>query len=67
MGPPGEKVSDMLLVKSRGPSLIHPEGMKRQGKSRNDPQLWISLVVKVKSNAGKKKKCIGTLNVRSMN
>ena len=55
MGPPGEMVSDMLLVKSRGTSLIHPEGMKQQGKSRNDPPLWISLVVKVKSNAEEKK------------
>ena len=38
----------MLLEKSRE---IAPKGMKRLSQSRNDAQLWTSLVVKVKSNA----------------
>ena len=41
----------MLLEKSRE---IAPEGMKRLTQSRNDAQLWMCLVVKVKSNAVKK-------------
>ena len=40
----------MPLGKSRE---IAPERMKRLGKSRNVAQLWICLVVKVKSNAVK--------------
>ena len=47
----GPKVSNMLLEKSRGQLLIAPERMKWQGQSRNDAQLWMHLVVKVKSNA----------------
>ena len=39
--------------KSGGQSLIAPERMKRLGQSRNDGQLWMCLVVKVKSNAVK--------------
>ena len=59
--PPGQKVSNMLLGKSGGQLLIVPEGMKRQGHSGNDVQLWVCLMVKVKSNTiknniGKKKK-----------
>ena len=38
----------MLLEKSRE---IAPEGMKRLNQSRNDAQLWMYLVVKVKSDA----------------
>ena len=45
------KVSNMLLGKSGGQLLIAPERMKRLGQSRNDTQLWMCLVVKVKSNA----------------
>ena len=48
---PGRKVSNMLLGKSRGQLLIAPERMKLQGQSRNDTQLWMCLVVKVKSDA----------------
>ena len=40
----------MLLEKSRE---ITPERMKRLSKSRNDVQLWMCLVEKVKFNAVK--------------
>ena len=49
--PPGWKVSNMLLGKSRGQLLIAPERIKWLGQSGNDIQLWMCLVVKVKSNA----------------
>ena len=51
----------MLLKNSRE---IAPEGMKRLSQSRNYTQLWMCLVVKVKSDAVKS---IGTWNVRSIN
>ena len=41
-----------------------PERMKRMSKRGNDAQLWMCLVVKVKSDAVRKD-CIGTWNVRS--
>ena len=41
----------MLLEKS---GEIAPEGMKRLSKSENNPQLWMCLVVKAKSDAVKK-------------
>jgi len=41
----------MLLEKSREKA---PEEMKRLSQSGNNAQLWICLVVKVKSNAVKK-------------
>ena len=48
---PGQKVSKMLLGKSRGQLLIPPERMELL---RNDAQLWMCLVVKVvKSDAEK--------------
>ena len=40
----------MLLKKRRE---IAPEGMKRLCQSRNSTQLWMCLVVKVKSDAVK--------------
>ena len=40
----------MLLEKSGD---IAPEGMKRLSQSRNNAQLWLCLVVKVKSDAVK--------------
>ena len=43
----------MLLGKSGGQLLIAPERMKRQGHSGNDVQLWMCLMVKVKSNTVK--------------
>ena len=46
---------------------IAPERMKRLGQSRNDTQLRMCLVVKVKSNAIKNSYCIGSKNIRSMN
>ena len=45
MSPPGQKVSNMLLEKS-GEEVR----MKWLGRSRNDAQLWMCLVVKLKSN-----------------
>ena len=44
---PGQWVSNMLLEKSRE---IAPERMKRLSQTRNDTQLWMCLVVKVKSD-----------------
>ena len=41
----------MLLGKSRRQLLIAPETVRQLGQSRNDAQLWICLVVKVKFNA----------------
>ena len=40
-------------TESRGQLLIAPERMKRLEKSRNDAQLWMCLVVEVKSSAVK--------------
>ena len=37
----------------RGQLLTAPERMKQLGLSRNDAQLWVCLVVKVKPNAVK--------------
>ena len=48
------KLSSFLLWMIRGQLLIVSELMKWLGQSRNDVQLWICLVVKVKSNAVKK-------------
>ena len=53
MSPPGWKVSDMLLAKTGGQLLIASERMKRMGQSRNNAQLWVCLVVKVKSDTVK--------------
>ena len=41
----------MQLGKSRGQLLVAPERMKRRDQGGNDAQLWMCLVVKVKSNA----------------
>ena len=43
----------MLLRKIRGQLLIAPERVKWRGQSGNDTQLWMGLVVKVKSDAVK--------------
>ena len=51
MSPPGKKVSYMLLGKRAGQLLIAPERMKPPGRSGNDTQLWMCLVMKVKPNA----------------
>ena len=51
MSPPGLKVSNMLMGKNGEELLIAPERMKRLGQNRNDNQLWMCLVMKVKSNA----------------
>ena len=51
--PPGWKVSNMLLEKSKGQLLVVPEKKKRLGQSGNVAQLWMCLVVKVKFNAVK--------------
>ena len=44
-------MSNMLLGKS---GEVAPERMKGLGQSRNDTQLWMCLVVKVKSDAVKR-------------
>ena len=51
MSPPGQKVCNMLLGKSEGQLLMAPERMEMLGQSGNDAQLWMCLVLKVKSNA----------------
>ena len=51
MSPPGRKMSNILLGKSRGQLLTAPERMKQLGQSRNDAQVWMCLVVKAKSDA----------------
>ena len=50
MSPSGQQVSNMLPG-MRGETA--PEGMKRLGQSGNNAQLWMCLVVKVKSDAVK--------------
>ena len=50
--PPGQKVFNMLLGKS-GRQLQTAPRMKQLGQSRNNTQLWMCLVVKVKSDAVK--------------
>ena len=40
-----------MLLESNGE--IVPEGMKRLSQSGNNAQLWMCLVVKVKSNAAR--------------
>ena len=60
-------MSNMLLGKSRAQLLTAPIGIKSLGQSRNDDQLWMCLVVKVKSDSVKNKYCIRTWNVRSTN
>ena len=48
-----EVAPNMPLENSRGQLLIAPERMKWLGQMGNDTQLWMCLVVKVKSNAVK--------------
>ena len=50
---PTSKVSNMLLGKSGGELLITPERMKQLGQSKNDAQLWMCVVMEVKSDAAK--------------
>ena len=47
----GLKMSIILLGKSRRQLLIAPGRMKHLGQSGNNAQLWMCLVVKVKSDA----------------
>ena len=51
--PPGQKVSHVLPEKNRGQLVTAPERMKRIVQTGNDTQLWMCLVVKVKSDAVK--------------
>ena len=48
-----EVAQNMPLENSRGQLLTAPERMKWLGQTGNDTQLWICLVVKVKSDAVK--------------
>ena len=50
---PGLKVSNMLVAENRGQSLIASKRMKWLGKRKNNTQLLMCLVVKVKSDAVK--------------
>ena len=50
MNSPGQYVPDMLMEKSGEKT---PERMKRQSQSKNNAQLWMWLVMEVKSNAVK--------------
>ena len=43
----------MLLGKSEEELLVAPERMKWLDQSRNSAQLWICMVMKVKSDAAK--------------
>ena len=52
-GPPGQKVYNTLLGKSRGQLLVAPERMKWLDQSRNKAQLRMRLLVKEKSDATK--------------
>ena len=55
----------MLLEKS---GEITPGRMKRLSQGKNNSQLWMWLVMEVKSDAVENdRECIGTWNVRSMN
>ena len=54
MSPSGQKVSNVLLEKSRGQLLTALERMKRLAQNGNDTQLWMCLMVKVKSDDVKK-------------
>ena len=47
------KACNMPLGMNRKQLLIAPVGIKWLGQSRDDAELWICLVVKVKSNAGR--------------
>ena len=49
--PLGQKVSNMLLGKSKEQLLIAPERMKQPDQSGTEAQLWMCLVMKVKSDA----------------
>ena len=46
-------MSNILLGMSGGQLLTVPERMKWVGQSTNDSQLWMCLVVKVKSDAAR--------------
>ena len=63
MRPPGLKVSNMLLEKSRGELPIAPEWMKRPSQRVYDAQFWMCLVMKVKSNAAKNSIVTGRLGM----
>ena len=52
--PPGQKVSNMVPGKHGGQLLIASGRMNRLGQSKNDTQLWMRVVVKVKPNAVRK-------------
>ena len=51
--PPGWKVLNILQGKNTGQLPIALERIKWLGQSENNPQLWMCLVVKIKSNAVK--------------
>ena len=71
MSPPDLKMPNMLLEKNRGELLIATESMKRLGQSGNGAQLWMCLMMKVKSYAVNNSilysSSIGTWNAGIMN
>ena len=52
--PPSQKVPNMLPGKHRGQLLTASGRVNQLGQSRNDTQLWMRLVVKVKPDAVRK-------------
>ena len=51
--PPRSEGVQWATGKSEGQLLIAPERMKHLGQSGNNTQLWMCLVMKVKSDAAK--------------
>jgi len=51
MSPPGREVFNVLLGKIGGQLLIALERRKWLGQNGSAVQLWVCLVIKVKSNA----------------
>ena len=49
--PPGQKMSNILPGEREGQLLITLETMKQVDQSRNEAQLWMCLVINVKSDA----------------
>jgi len=49
--PPGQKMSNILPGERGGQLLIALEIMKQVDQSRNEAQLWMCLVMEVKSDA----------------
>ena len=53
MSTPGWKVSSLPLKQSGGQSLIPQTELEQLGQSGSEAQLWVCLVVKIRSDAVK--------------